>query len=71
VKMEFTREQVFLHSRGRHRFLIDLTTGVKKDGTLVAVYNKCILDGGPIPVTALRRPITPILFSQAPTGCPI
>jgi 4-hydroxybenzoyl-CoA reductase alpha subunit len=46
VKMTFTREQVFLHSRGRHQFFHELTTGVKKDGTLVALQNTCYLDGG-------------------------
>ena len=46
VKMTFTREQVFLHSRARHQFFHELTTGVKKDGTLVALKNTCYLDGG-------------------------
>jgi len=46
VKMTFTREQVFWHSRARHQFFHELTTGVKKDGTLVALKNTCYLDGG-------------------------
>jgi len=46
VKMVFTREQVFLHSRGRHQFYHELTTGVKKDGTIMALKNTCYLDGG-------------------------
>ncbi len=46
VKMTFTREQVFLHSRARHQFFHELTTGVKKDGTIVALKNTCYLDGG-------------------------
>lgn len=46
VKMVFTREQVFLHSRARHQFFHELTTGVKKDGTLVALQNTCHMDGG-------------------------
>ena len=46
VKMCFTREQVFLHSRSRHQFVHELTTGVKKDGTLVALHNTCYLEGG-------------------------
>ncbi len=46
VKMEFSREQVFLHSRARHQFFHELTTGVKKDGTIVALKNTCYLDGG-------------------------
>ena len=46
VKMIFSREQVFLHSRARHQFFHELTTGVKKDGTIVALKNTCYLDGG-------------------------
>lgn len=46
VKMNYTREQVFLHSRGRHQFTHTLTTGVKKDGTIMALKNECYLDGG-------------------------
>jgi 4-hydroxybenzoyl-CoA reductase alpha subunit len=46
VKMGFTREQVFLHCRARHQFFHELTTGVKKDGSLVALKNTCYLDGG-------------------------
>lgn len=46
VKMCFSREQVFLHSRARHQFFHELTTGVKKDGTIVALHNTCHLDGG-------------------------
>jgi 4-hydroxybenzoyl-CoA reductase subunit alpha len=46
VKMNYTREQVFLHSRARHQFIHELTTGVKKDGTLMALKNKCFLEGG-------------------------
>lgn len=46
VKIVFDRKQVFLHSRARHKFLIELKTGVRKDGTLLAIQNKTILDGG-------------------------
>ena len=46
VKMNFTREQVFLFSRARHQFKHTLTTGVKKDGTLMALTNECTLEGG-------------------------
>lgn len=46
VKMNYTREQVFLHSRARHQYVHELTMGVKKDGTLVALQNKAYLDGG-------------------------
>jgi 4-hydroxybenzoyl-CoA reductase subunit alpha len=46
VKMSYTREQIFLHSRARHQFYAEMTLGVKKDGTMVALRNKAILDGG-------------------------
>lgn len=46
VKMIYSRDQVFLHSRARHQFFHELTTGVKKDGTLMALTNKCYLEGG-------------------------
>lgn len=46
VKMNYTREQVFLFSRARHQFTHMLTTGVKKDGTLIALKNECYLEGG-------------------------
>ena len=46
VKMTFTREQVFMYSRARHQFFHELTTGVKKDGTLIALKNTAHLDGG-------------------------
>jgi 4-hydroxybenzoyl-CoA reductase subunit alpha len=46
VKMNYNREQVFLRSRARHQFFHTLTTGVKKDGTIVALKNECYLDGG-------------------------
>jgi len=46
VKIVFDRKQVFLHSRARHKFFVELKTGVKRDGTLLAIQNKTILDGG-------------------------
>lgn len=46
VKMTASREEVFLHCRARHQFFHELTTGVKRDGTILALYNRCILDGG-------------------------
>ncbi|MGA2734333.1 MAG: molybdopterin cofactor-binding domain-containing protein [Syntrophobacteraceae bacterium] len=46
VKMIFEREQVFLHSRGRHQFFHTFTTGVKKDGSIMALDHECYLNGG-------------------------
>jgi 4-hydroxybenzoyl-CoA reductase subunit alpha len=46
VQLCLNREQVFLHSRARHQFFHTLTMGLKKDGTLLALKNECIVDGG-------------------------
>jgi 4-hydroxybenzoyl-CoA reductase subunit alpha len=46
VKTTFDREEVFLHSRARHQFFHTMTTGVKKDGTLLFLDHHCLLDGG-------------------------
>jgi len=46
VKMNFTREQVFTYARARHQFTHTITTGAKKDGTVVALKHECYLDGG-------------------------
>ena len=46
VKMAYSREQVFLHSRARHQFIHEMTTGVNRDGSLKALKHKAVLDGG-------------------------
>src|SRR5208337_4633247 len=46
VKMNFDREQVFLHGRARHQFFHKMTTGAKKDGTIMALEHECYLNGG-------------------------
>lgn len=46
VKMNYSRKQVFQFSRARHQFIHKMTTGVKKDGTIVALEHECYLDGG-------------------------
>lgn len=46
VKMIFNREQIFLHGRSRHQFFHTMTTGVKKDGTIMALKHECYLNGG-------------------------
>jgi len=46
VKGNYSREQIFLHSRARHQFYAEMTLGVKNDGTMVALRNKAVLDGG-------------------------
>ncbi|RPH51135.1 MAG: 4-hydroxybenzoyl-CoA reductase [Desulfobacteraceae bacterium] len=46
VKMNYSREQVFQYGRARHQFTHTMTTGVKKDGTIMALKHLCYLDGG-------------------------
>lgn len=46
VKMNYSREQVFMYGRARHAFTHKLTVGVKKDGTLMALEHEAYLDGG-------------------------
>jgi 4-hydroxybenzoyl-CoA reductase subunit alpha len=46
VKIVNTREEEFIATRRRHPFIITLKTGVKKDGTLLAIDCKVIADGG-------------------------
>ena len=46
VKIVYTREETTACTRQKHPFIIDIKTGVKKDGTLVAKEVKVIADGG-------------------------
>jgi 4-hydroxybenzoyl-CoA reductase subunit alpha len=46
VKITYTREEVFWAHRGRPRTIIDLKTGVKKDGRITSVAAHVIQDGG-------------------------
>lgn len=46
VMMEYSREEMFRHFRGRHKQYIDLTIGVRRDGTITAVDQRVVLDGG-------------------------
>ncbi len=64
VKMTYTREEVFWAHRGRPRTIIDLKTGVKKDGKICAVAAKVIQDGG----AYCSYGIVTILYSGALLG---
>lgn len=46
VKMRYNRKEMYLYGRGRHKQYITLKMGVKKDGTITAVHQKAILEGG-------------------------
>jgi 4-hydroxybenzoyl-CoA reductase subunit alpha len=46
VKIALTREEVFYCHRGRHPTLMRIRTGVKRDGSIVAMDFTSFLDGG-------------------------
>jgi 4-hydroxybenzoyl-CoA reductase alpha subunit len=46
VKITLTREEVFYCHRGRHPVLMRLKTGVRADGSIVAMDLETLLDGG-------------------------
>jgi 4-hydroxybenzoyl-CoA reductase subunit alpha len=46
VRMEYSREEMFRHFRGRHKQYIDLKIGVDREGTIIAVEHRVLLDGG-------------------------
>src|SRR5436305_3294421 len=47
VKITYTREEVFWAHRGRPRTIIDLKTGVQKDGAITSAPARVVQDGGP------------------------
>src|SRR3989338_7008539 len=46
VKISYSREEEFMASRRKHGMIYKIKTGVKKDGTLVAITGEVIADGG-------------------------
>jgi 4-hydroxybenzoyl-CoA reductase subunit alpha len=64
VKITYTREEVFWAHRGRPRTIVDLKTGVKKDGRIMAVRARVVQDGG---AYCSYGPVT-ILYSGALLG---
>src|SRR6266446_1240080 len=46
VKITYRGEEVFWGTRGRPRTIIDLKTGVKKDGAITSVAARVVQDGG-------------------------
>jgi len=46
VKITYTREEVFYAHRGRPRQIVELKTGVKRDGKITAIEARIIQDGG-------------------------
>ena len=47
VLMEYSREEMFRHFRGRHKQHIKMKIGVRKDGTITAVQEEAVLEGAP------------------------
>src|SRR5579872_7275263 len=64
VKITYTREEVFWAHRGRPRTIVDLKTGVKKDGRMMTVRARVVQDGG---AYCSYGPVT-ILYSGALLG---
>lgn len=46
VKFVYSQEEHFNTPRRRHSMTIDIKTGVKKDGTLLAIHTQVVADGG-------------------------
>jgi len=46
VKMRYTREEMIRHGRGRHKQYIKMKIGAKLDGTITAVQEEAVLEGG-------------------------
>jgi CO/xanthine dehydrogenase Mo-binding subunit len=46
VKMFYDRAEMFAHNRGRHRQIMELTTGVDRNGKILGSYANFVMDGG-------------------------
>ncbi len=46
VKMRYTREEMVRHGRGRHKQFIKMKIGARRDGTITAVHEEAVLEGG-------------------------
>jgi 4-hydroxybenzoyl-CoA reductase subunit alpha len=46
IKMFFDRDEMFTYNRGRARQIMELTTGVDRDGKILGVHANFIMDGG-------------------------
>jgi 4-hydroxybenzoyl-CoA reductase subunit alpha len=46
VKMFYDRPDMFAHNRGRHRQIMEITSGVDQDGKILGVHANFIMDGG-------------------------
>ena len=62
VKITLTRKEEFETTRTRHPIIIELKTGVKRDGTILAKQARNILDGGAYGGAGLPAAFLSILF---------
>lgn len=46
VKMFYDRYNMFMYNRGRHRQILEMTTGVDREGKILGVHANFIMDGG-------------------------
>ncbi|MFZ5646744.1 MAG: 4-hydroxybenzoyl-CoA reductase subunit alpha [Bacillota bacterium] len=46
VKMFYDRHEMFAHNRGRHKQIMEITTGVDKNGKIMGVHANFVMDGG-------------------------
>ena len=46
VKMFYDRPDMFAHNRGRHKQIMEVTTGVDKNGKILGLHANFIMDGG-------------------------
>jgi 4-hydroxybenzoyl-CoA reductase subunit alpha len=46
VKMRYSREEMVRHGRGRHKQHIKMKIGARQDGTITAVQEEAVLEGG-------------------------
>ena len=46
VKMFYDRPDMFAHNRGRHKQIMEIKTGVDKDGKILALHANFVMDGG-------------------------
>ncbi len=46
VKMFYDRHEMFAHNRGRHKQVMEITTGVDKNGKILGVHANFMMDGG-------------------------
>lgn len=46
VQIAYTREETFTCTRQKHPFIVDIKTGMKRDGTITARQYRVIADGG-------------------------